>query len=168
MAWNRTQAQKLCNKTEFELFVASLPAEIKPLTRAQVLRKLQSARRLRDKQQDLFRRQRLASREKSGAKDGKSGAANARTAQKLALFNEALARFEARLAQLDKAAARAAAKAAKKPQPAAKPVKVINKAPSPQPAVAKDKRLAKSNVQRQQAHAAGRNRRAQGRKDNRG
>lgn len=168
MAFNRTQAQKLCTKTEFELFVVSLPAEIKPLTRAQVLRKLQSMRRLRDKQQDLLRRQRLASRDKSGAKDGKSGVANARTAQKLALFNEALARFEKRLEQLDRAAAREGAKKAKQPKPAPKPAKLISKAPSPQSAVAKDNRLAKSNVRRQQAHDAGRNRRAQGRKDNRG
>lgn len=168
MALNRTQAQKLCTKAEFVLFVASLPAEIKPLTRAQVLRKLQTIRRLRDKQQDLLRRQRLASREKSGAKDGKSGIANVRTAQKLALFGEALARFEKRLEQLDRAAAREAAKAARKPKPAAGAAKLVNRAAAPKPAAAKDARLAKSNVQRKQAHAAARNRRAQGRKDNRG
>jgi hypothetical protein len=164
MAFNRTQAQKLCTKAEFELFVKSLPAEMKDLTRAQVLRKLQSARRLRDKQQDLFRRQRLASRDRSGAKDGKSGIANVRTEQKLALFGEVLARFEKRLDQLDKAAA----KAQKAAQKAAKPVKETSKsAKTTTPVFAKDKRLGKSNVPRKQAHSAARNRRDQGRKDNR-
>lgn len=168
MAFNRTQAQKLCTKAELELFVKSLPAEMKDLTRAQVLRKLQSARRLRDKQQDLFRRQRLASRDRSGAKDGKSGIANVRTEQKLALFNEALARFEKRLEQLDAAAAREAAKAEKAAKKAAKPVKKASKSvKNATPAFAKDTRLAKSNVPRKQAHSAARNRRAQGRKDNR-
>lgn len=177
MATTKKQAEKLCNKAELELFVNSLPAELKPLTRAQVFRKVQSARRLRDKQQDLLRRQRLASREKSGAKDGKSGAANARTEQKVVLFTEALARFEKRLEQLDRAAAKAAAQAekaaAKAAKKAAKPApaapKSTSKATKPAPlAVAKDKRLAKSNIPRQQAHSASRNRRDQGRKDNRG
>lgn len=170
MAFTRKQAEKLCTKAELEIFVQSLPTELKTLTRAQVVRKLQTARRLRDKQQDLFRRQRLASRAKSGAKDGKSGLANVRTEQKAQLFSEALTRFEKKLEQLDKAAARAAAqaekakaKAAKKPAPAAKPV-----AAKVAPGVAKSQALAKSNVPRQQAHAASRNRRAQGRKDNRG
>jgi hypothetical protein len=177
MAINKKQAEKLCTKAELELFVNSLPAELKPLTRAQVFRKIQSARRLRDKQQDLLRRQRLASRDKSGAKDGKSGAANARTEQKIVLFTEALARFEKRLEQLDNAAAKAAAQAekaaAKAAQTVAKPApippKSTSKATRPAPlALPKDQRLAKSNVPRQQAHSASRNRRDQGRKDNRG
>ncbi|MBE7545079.1 MAG: hypothetical protein M9913_05765 [Bryobacteraceae bacterium] len=177
MSITKRQAEKLCTKAELELFVSSLPTELKPLTRAKVFRKVQSARRLRDKQQDLLRRQRLASREKSGAKDGKSGAANARTEHKVVLFTEALARFEKRLEQLDNAAAKAAAQAekaaAKAAKKAAKPApaapKSTSKATRPAPlAVAKDKRLAKSNIPRQQAHSASRNRRDQGRKDNRG
>lgn len=170
MSITKKQAEKLCTKAELELFVSSLPAELKPLTRAGVFRKVQSARRLRDKQQDLLRRQRLASRDKSGAKDGKSGAANVRTEQKVILFTEVLARLEKRLEQLDKAAVKAAAKAAKqaaRPAPAAP--NPLSKATKPAPlAVPKDKRLAKSNVPRQQAHSASRNRRDQGRKDSRG
>jgi hypothetical protein len=173
MAFNRKQAEKLCTKAELELFVQSLPVELKELTRAQVLRKVQSARRVRDKQQDLLRRQRLSSREKSGTKDGKSGVANVRTEQKLTLFSEALTRFEKKLEALDKAAARAEALAAKKAaakpvKATAKPVKKAVKAPANSAFVAKDKRMAKSNVARKQAHSASRNRRAQGRKDNRG
>jgi hypothetical protein len=167
MALTRKQAERLCTKAELELFVQSLPAELKTLTRVQVVRKLQSARRLRDKQQDLFRRQRLASRAKSGAKDGRSGLANVRTEQKAQLFSEALARFEKRLEQLDKAAARATAQAEKQAAKAQKtPARPA--APKPTATIAKSQALAKSNVPRQQAHSAARNRRSQGRKDNRG
>jgi hypothetical protein len=83
------------------------------------------ARRLRDKQRDLLQRQRLASRTATGTKDGRTGVANARTADKAAALDEVLARFEKRadlLARKAEAAARReAAKRAAAIRKAAKP-----------------------------------------------
>ena len=49
MAYNRSQAQKLCSATELELFMASLAEEIIQLTPAQLRSKVTRTRTLRDK-----------------------------------------------------------------------------------------------------------------------
>lgn len=112
MAYNRTQAQKLCNATEFELFMASLADEVIQLTPAQLCSKVTRTRTLRDKNADLFRRQVTSTRVATGAKRGDTGAANQRTDQKTRLFDETLKRFETRLAKLDAQVAATATKTA--------------------------------------------------------
>jgi hypothetical protein len=104
MAYNRTQAQKLLTAAEYELFEASLAETLAALNAAQLKSSITRTRRLRDKQRDLHQRQRLASRDASGNKSGKSGVANARTAQKAQALDEALARFEKRAAAMEKRA----------------------------------------------------------------
>ncbi|MBK9169052.1 MAG: hypothetical protein IPM24_16490 [Bryobacterales bacterium] len=184
MAYNREFARKLCTASEFELFAASMADQIGGLTKARLASKIQRTRKLRDKNQDLFRRQQLATRKRSGSKGGKTGVANARTEQKAKLFGEVLTRFEKRLAEIEKGekreAERAAAKAAREKRMASSAI--------PKPAVKKnatggaakagfvsadaraaqrERQIKKSGKQAIQGHAAARTRRSQGKRDSR-
>jgi hypothetical protein len=125
MAYNRRQAERLLTAAELELFDASLASAVSALTPAQLKAKIGRARRLRDKQRDLLKRQRLASRSATGTKGGRSGVANARTADKAKALDEVLARLEKRAEalarQADAEARREAAKRAAAIRKAAKP-----------------------------------------------
>lgn len=128
MAYNRAQAQKLCNATELELFIASLGDEVTKFTAAQLRSKIARARTLRDKNADLFRRQTVSTRSATGAKRGNTGVANVRTQQKANLFGETLKRFELRLVKVEGQMSKATAKpvaARKSPTKAA-----VTKAPA--------------------------------------
>lgn len=114
MAYNRAQAQKLCNESELQLVIASMADEVVKLTAAQLRSKVARARTLRDKNTDLFRRQSAATRAATSAKRGSTGVANQRTEQKARLFDETLKRLETRLTKLESAAAKDAAKLAPK------------------------------------------------------
>ncbi len=78
----RATARKLLSSAEFELFEASRRDGICVLSAAELKRKVERTRRLRDKYRDLYKRQRLAMRDLTGTKRGNSGAANARTKEK--------------------------------------------------------------------------------------
>jgi hypothetical protein len=110
MAYNRNHARALCTESEFKLFSASLADEISDHTPAQLRNKIERTRKLRDKYQDLFKRQRLADRARTGTKKGDRPDSNARTGDKVKLFSEVLARFESRVEKLDVAAKRKAAR----------------------------------------------------------
>jgi hypothetical protein len=112
LATTLIQARKLLTAAELEVFVASRGNMLTAMTLVQLRAKAKRARALRDKYQDLLRRQRLATRERVGSKVGRSGLANARTAQKAQAFADVLARFTQRLAQCEAAALRAAKPAA--------------------------------------------------------
>ena len=101
MAFNRAQAQRLCNASELQLVLASRAVDVVKLTPAQLRAKIVRARTLRDKSTDLFRRQTAATRAATGTKRGATGVANQRTGQKARLFDETLKRFEARLARIE-------------------------------------------------------------------
>ena len=96
----RATARKLLTGAEFALFEASRRNGICVLSAAELKRKVERTRRLRDKYRDLYKRQRLAMRELTGTKRGNSGAANARTREKAAIFQELLTRFQARYDRL--------------------------------------------------------------------
>jgi hypothetical protein len=121
MAYNRSHARSLCSKDEYQLFAASLADSIDRLTPAQLRNKVQRSRRLRDKYRDLYQRQRLANRARTGTKKGGRADTNARTEAKAKLFDEALERFEARAGRLaadaERKAQRAAAAEALEAQP---------------------------------------------------
>lgn len=87
-----------------ELFSASQDPQLAKLSLAQVKANVQAARNARDKCQDLLRRQRLDSRDRTGSKDGAEGVDNARTEQKLQALTEVLHRFEAQAADLESGA----------------------------------------------------------------
>ena len=119
MPTERTTARKLLTSAEFKLFEASRRDGICVLSAAELKRKVERTRRLRDKNRDLYKRQRLAMRELTGTKRGNSGAANARTKAKAAIFQDLLMRFQARYDRLTAPTKRAAKKA---------PRKAVNKA----------------------------------------
>jgi hypothetical protein len=111
VATTPVQARKLLTAAELEVFAASRDKMLKALTPLQLRGKVKRARALRAKYQDLLRRQKLATRDRAGTKLGRSGIANARTAQKAQLFAEVLERFTQRLKQSEAAEARASKKA---------------------------------------------------------
>lgn len=110
MAFNRNHARPLCTDAEYKLFTASLGDCIGELTLAEIRVKIQRTRRLRDKYRDLYKRQRLANRSRTGTKKGERRQTNTRTADKAKLFDEALGRLEAKAARLSAAAERDAQK----------------------------------------------------------
>lgn len=112
MAYNRTQVRNLLSAAEFELFEASLAGSLKALTGPRLRNKIGRARAMRDKYQDLLRRQKIATRGRTGSKLGNTGVANQRTEQKMAVLTEVLRRFEKRALQLDAAQVRATRKTA--------------------------------------------------------
>ena len=107
MAYNRIQARRLLAATELPLFEASLSDTLGALPEARSRALIKRARIMRDKAQDLLRRQRVATRGRTGNKGGTTGAANERTAQKVQALSEALTRLESRLSKLDAATERA-------------------------------------------------------------
>ena len=98
MTFTHSQATQLLSSSEMELFNASQAAGLAKLSGAQLKANVHAARTARDKFQDLLRRQRLESRDRTGHKDGASGDDNARTEQKLQALTEVLHRFEAHMA----------------------------------------------------------------------
>lgn len=193
MPYNRSTARSLLTAAEYDLFASSLDERMAEFGAAQLARRIARARRLRDKYQDLYRRQAVATRARTGTTRGTSGVANRRTAQKAAVFSELLARFEARLVRLNAALAREArraeaertralrarqlAKARGKAKPVAKAAAaarapVRRTAPgdymSGQALAAKQRTTVKSPRTRAiQAHVRARGRRAQARRDSR-
>lgn len=97
------QIRALLNAAEVDLYEASRVGRIKELTAAQVRSKVSRTRLLRDKYQDLTRRQKLSSRDRTGSKGGLSGAANQRTEEKILVLTDVLRTFEKRMEQLDAA-----------------------------------------------------------------
>lgn len=116
MSINRSQASKLLNASELALFDAASTSGVRALTPAQLQAKVERSRRLRDKHRDQYKRQRLASQERTGSKSGRSGQANLRTKEKAQVFDEVLKRLKARLAT---PAVKAQVAAAKKARPGA-------------------------------------------------
>jgi hypothetical protein len=138
MARTYAQAAKLLSATEMTLFVAAQRDGIGKLSSRALQSKIERARRLRDKYRDLFTRQRLATRARTGTKPGRSGAANERTEAKAKLFDELVTRFAARLEHVEAAERRAVlkaesarTKAARKPAKAAGTAKGPGKSVSP-------------------------------------
>jgi hypothetical protein len=101
MTYDRRTPRALCSGAELELVPASFAADPAGSSPARLKSSIARARRLRDKYRDLLRRQRLATRARTGSKLGARPGANARTAQKVRLFEETLARFTQQLHKLE-------------------------------------------------------------------
>lgn len=159
MTYDRRRIRKLTTSSEFGLVDASVAPTILGLSARMLRANISRARRMRDKQRDLQRRQRLAHRERSGTKQG----AAQRTARKAEIFDQTLARFTRRLRAVE-----------------AKPVqaKRVRKSKGPKPRVHAAGRksgqaasLQKARTPRMkamQAHVSSRGRRSQARRDSRG
>jgi hypothetical protein len=146
MPLNRMHVRPLLTAAEFQLFESTVGDGLKALSGAQLRSKIKRTRTLRDKYVDLLRRQRLASRSRTGSKAGSSGSANERTGRKADVFAEVLTRLEKRLEQHDaaqarlerrgtatKAKARPGAGAAEKAAPPKKPGAAARKPRDPRP-----------------------------------
>lgn len=103
MTYGLITARKICNASEFELVEASLAASDVKWTHARLKLKIDRTRRLRDKNRDLVRRTRVASRNTTGAKTGTGLSAIAIGEQKAKLFDETLSRYVAKLERLSAA-----------------------------------------------------------------
>lgn len=114
MAINKSQAEKLLNKAEMEVFIASRAPAINQLSAARLAGKVKRSRTLRDKYRDLLQRQKLETRGRTGTKTGTSGSANERTEKKVEVFEDILQRFSERLEKVRASAEKAEARAAKK------------------------------------------------------
>jgi hypothetical protein len=112
MAYNRNHARRLLTANEMSLFESSLKDRIGDLSRTDLRKKIDRARKARDKYTDLYRRQSLAARDRTGSKRGASGAANERTQQKATMFAEVLTRLDDQLAKIERAEARETKKTA--------------------------------------------------------
>ncbi|MFC4729025.1 hypothetical protein [Coralloluteibacterium thermophilus] len=113
MPITRREAQRLLDSGEMELFDASRRQTICRHDARSLTALLRRARSARDKQRDLYQRQRLASQARTGDKGGRSGDANRRTLAKAELLDDILQRFDARLVRLADADAPSEAAGAK-------------------------------------------------------
>ena len=100
MPYNRVHVRSFLAKSEIDLFESSLGPNLMAMSETALKRHIERTRKLRDKNRDLLRRQKLATRARTGSKLGKSGGANERTAKKAVAFDEALSRFETQATQL--------------------------------------------------------------------
>ena len=126
MAVTRDQASRLLSESEMTLFSESRNPTLRSFSARELTRRIERARKLRDKSRDLLQRQRLGSRKLTGSKGGATGQANERTARKGEVFDDILQRFENRLQEVqggDEAAsgrAAAGARGARARKPAAR------------------------------------------------
>lgn len=158
MDYDRRTIRQLTTTSEFALVDCSFPPAIRNLSARRVRSNISRARRLRDKQRDLQRRQRLAQRDRVGTKQG----AAQRTARKARIFEQTLARFDRRLRAIEAEEAQA---------------KRVRKGKGPKPRVHAAGRksgqaalLQKARTPRMkamQAHVSSRGRRSQARRDSR-
>lgn len=102
MQITRAKAIALLNKGEMQLYDDSRHNPIRRFTAAQLESRVTRARAARDRARDLVRRQKLASRERTGSKRGASGAANQRSKDKVEILADILKRFETRLKDVKK------------------------------------------------------------------
>ena len=114
MAVTRAKATALLNKTEMGLYDDSRANALRGLSEARLNQLVTRARTARDRARDLEKRQRLASRGKTGSKSGRSGQANARTGEKAELLADILKRLETQHRDVSKANKAAAKNGASK------------------------------------------------------
>jgi len=94
----RTEARRLSDKNEWSLISSSLPPALEALSVARLKSKIVRARKLRQKYEDLYRRQKLSARSRTtGAPHEKL---NVRTARKRQMFEEAMVRLQHQLAKV--------------------------------------------------------------------
>ena len=134
MLITRAKATALLNQKEMELYTDSRVNALRKLDAKALTTRVGRARDARDRARDLVQRQKLASRERTGAKRGTSGMANERSKEKATLLSDILSRFEAQLRQVerdDRRAAKAAEKTAATAASARKPASKRSEASAP-------------------------------------
>ena len=163
MPYDRRKIRELTTASEFELVQASSAATVRKLSPRALRSNISRTRRLRDKQRDLQRRQRLARRASIGTKFG--GAE--RTAQKAEIFDRTLARFAKRLEQLEAKPLKAKPDAARKASPGKGPRPRVPGARRKSGQAALLQKARTPRMKAMQAHVSSRGRRSQARRDSR-
>lgn len=153
MNYSARQVRELTSKSEWELVSASHQGAIAQLSEKALRSNIERTRRLRDKNRDLYRRQQIASRKRSGANPASHAPSNARTGQKAQIFDETLSRFTKRLDAMR------SSKGPKKP-PARRSAKKSGQA-------ALRQKARSPRMKAIQAHVGSRGRRKQARRDSR-
>lgn len=148
MQITRAKATSLLNKGEMQLYDDSRHNPIRGFTVKQLESRVTRARAARDRARDLVRRQKLASRARTGSKSGASGAANQRSKDKVEILADILKRFEAQV----KVAKKTEKAAAKKPAAGRKAAK---KAPAKKTTAKKTTRAAKKAAGKKPARKTG-------------
>ncbi|HRN62578.1 MAG TPA: hypothetical protein PK743_12115 [Luteimonas sp.] len=136
MPITRAKASQLLNQKEMALYDDSRINGLRQLDARGLASRIKRARDARDRANDLVRRQKLASRERTGSKRGASGVANQRSKDKAALMADILKRFETRLREVEREA-KASAKAAPAKKKTAAAKAAPKKSASKKPATAK-------------------------------
>ncbi|MFZ7094892.1 hypothetical protein ACOPJQ_12750 [Luteimonas dalianensis] len=127
MQITRAKATALLNKGEMQLYDDSRQNALRGFTASQLDTRITRARSARDRSRDLVRRQKLASRARTGSKRGASGTANQRSKDKAAIMADILKRFEAGLKDAKKREKEEAAAERKKAAVAKKTAKKATK-----------------------------------------
>lgn len=107
MPITRAKASQLLNQREMALYDDSRINGLRQLDGRALATRVARARTARDRARDLVRRQKLASRERTGSKRGSSGGANQRSKDKAELLADILDRFETRLREVEGTAGKA-------------------------------------------------------------
>ncbi|QCO67510.1 hypothetical protein E5843_06495 [Luteimonas yindakuii] len=126
MLITRAKATALLNQKEMELYTDSRVNTLRQLDAKALTTRVGRARDARDRARDLVQRQKLASRDRTGAKRGASGMANERSKEKATLLGDILSRFEAQLRQVEREE-RKSAKAAERAANAGSARKSVSK-----------------------------------------
>jgi hypothetical protein len=186
MALNRIQAARVLSDKEMALFESSLADHASDLSDRELAASIGRLRTQRDKHRDLLRRQRVATRSRTGTKGGTSGQANDRTRQKAEAFEQALERLEKQQQRREAARSRAerangqsrgtartgghgnpagpSRKASARPPGSSGGPRSATQAPR---ALAKRQQMQASGQERTLAHVSSRGRRSQARRDSR-
>jgi len=114
MPITRAKASQLLNQNEMSLYDDSRINGLRQLDAKALASRVTRSRTARDRARDLVQRHKLASRERTGSKRGRSGVANQRSKDKAELLADILKRFETRLREVEREA-KAAAKGNGKP-----------------------------------------------------
>lgn len=114
MPITRARATALLNQREMALYDDSRVNVLRKLDVKALDSRIARSRDARDRARDLVRRQKLASRDRTGSKRGTSGAANQRSKDKADLLAEVLTRFEDQRKQAARASRTASASSARK------------------------------------------------------
>src|SRR5215831_12088914 len=93
-----TEARRLSSSRELSLISSSLPPALQTHSAARLKSKISRARRFREKYQDLYRRQKLAS--KSRMTGAPYERLNVRTLRKKQMFGEVITRLRQQLAKV--------------------------------------------------------------------
>src|SRR5262245_32621104 len=172
-----TEARRLSSSRELSLISSSLPPALQAHSAARLKSKISRARKLREKYQDLYRRQKLES--KSRMTGTPYERLNVRTLRKRQMFGEAITRLRQQLAKVSspaqtsardsdrKLTATAATRAYPRRGLPKDRLKQNLKRRASSPELPKTLKLTAAGYKRRQTHAAASTRRRQAKRDSR-